>query len=54
MNKKPINRKLAVQTAEVLVKQCDGRVGEIIHALQQAMDGEAFKILVRDFRLLPI
>jgi hypothetical protein len=47
-------RKLAILTAGSLVKQCDGKPGEIIYALQQAMDGEPFGILVANFRQLPM
>lgn len=46
-------RTLALETAKLLVKQCDGKPGEIIYALQQAMDGETFGLLVASCRQLP-
>jgi hypothetical protein len=51
---KTTQRKLAVQTAKELVRQCDEKPGEIILALQQAIDGDAFKILVASFRQTPV
>jgi hypothetical protein len=44
----------AAETAKALARQCDGKPGGIILALQQAIDGEAFKILVANFRQLPV
>jgi recombinational DNA repair protein RecR len=51
---KTTQRKRAVETARALARQCDGKPGEIIFALQQAIDGEAFKILVASFRQLQV